>query len=305
MVDYDFKSLGGNIWCTLNLVQCLYGKCNEQCSLAPYFKKIVDLEDNCPEIVVQSAFDDVVINIGVSLGIHVARAYSSPFVVGALFAHPTYDVRGQSDTIFKGLSGNPLLATEAKRAAAFPVSKLWHHGSRGIQTLCTLYRTGCPTIIYSQKCFKVFVENHSRDAIFTWPFVSGNSYQNDEPYSRDRVARSYTLQVMTSVIMHVITICLLACGEDDLISSLDPVAVEATPSKSIQASSTDAFTCEKEQGRKRKREDASSKKQARPGSLRKIIPQYVSRYIDGQPIYTKVRVMDELQVEELERLSAE
>ncbi|KAI3640843.1 hypothetical protein MIR68_001721 [Amoeboaphelidium protococcarum] len=144
------------------------------------------------------------------------RAYSSPFVVGALFAHPTYDVRGQSDTIFKGFSGNPLLATKAKRAAAFPVSKLWHHGSRGIQTLCTLYRTGCPTILCSQKCFKVFVENDSRDAIFTWPFDSGNSNQNDEPYSRERVARSYTLQVMTSVIMQVITICLLACGEDDV-----------------------------------------------------------------------------------------
>ncbi|KAI3638399.1 hypothetical protein MIR68_003528 [Amoeboaphelidium protococcarum] len=159
------------------------------------------------------------------------RAYSSPFVVGALFAHPTYDVRDQSDTIFKGLSGNPLLATEAKRAAAFPVSKLWHHGSRGIQTLCTLYRTGCPTILYSQKCFKVFVENDSRDAIFAWPFDSGNSNQNDEPYSRERVARSYTLQVMTSVIMQVITICLLACGEDDLISSSNPMAVEAVKMK--------------------------------------------------------------------------
>ncbi|KAI3639761.1 hypothetical protein MIR68_002075 [Amoeboaphelidium protococcarum] len=159
------------------------------------------------------------------------RAYSSPFVVGALFAHPTYDVRDQSDTTFKGFSGNPLLATEAKRAAAFPVSKLWHHGSRGIQTLCTLYRTGCPTILYSQKCFKVFVENDSRDAIFAWPFDSGNSNQNDEPYSRERVARSYTLQVMTSVIMQVITICLLACGEDDLISSLNPMAVEAVKMK--------------------------------------------------------------------------
>ncbi|KAI3639782.1 hypothetical protein MIR68_002096 [Amoeboaphelidium protococcarum] len=259
-------------------------------------RNFVDLEDNSPEIVVQSAFDDVVTYIGFPLGLYVTRANFSPFVVGALFAHPTYDVRAQSDTIFKGLSGNPLLATEAQRATAFPVSKLWHHGSRGIQTLCTLYRTGCPTILYSQKCFKVFVENDSRDTVFTWPFDSGNSNQNKEPYSRERVARSYTLQVMTSVIMQVITICLLACGEDDLISYLNPVAVEATPLKSIQASSSDAFTCEKEQGRKRKREEVSSKKQARSGSLRNRISQYISGYIDGQPIYTKVRVMEELTV---------
>ncbi|KAI3633894.1 hypothetical protein MIR68_008068 [Amoeboaphelidium protococcarum] len=239
-----------------------------------------------PEIVVQSAFEDVVINIGVSLGIHVARAYSSPFVVGALFAHPTYDVRGQKSC----------------RLSSLQIMAPWF--SRDLNALHFISHSVSHYTL-SQKCFKVFVENDSRDAIFTWPFVSGNSYQNDEPYSRDRVARSYTLQVMTSVIMQVITICLLACGEDDLISSLNPMAVEATPLKSIQASSTDAFTCEKEQGRKRKREDASSKKQARSGSVRKRIPQFISGYIDGQPIYTKVRVMDELQVEELERLSAE
>ncbi|KAI3643818.1 hypothetical protein MP228_009982 [Amoeboaphelidium protococcarum] len=272
-----------------------------------YLRNFVDLEDNSPKIVVQSAFDDLVRYIGFQLGISVTSSYSSPFVVGALFADPTYDVRGQSDTIFKGLSGNPLLATETKRATAFPISKLWHHGSRGIQTLCSLYRTGCPTILYSQKCFKVFVENDSRDAILTWPFNSGNVNQSDQPYSRERAARSYSLQVMTSVIMQVITICLLAGGEDDEVSSLMPVAVEATPLKNIQAPITGAFTLEKEQGRKRKREDdALSKKQGRSGSLRNIVPQYISGYRDdGQPIYTKIRVMNESQLEELERISEE
>ncbi|KAI3631600.1 hypothetical protein MIR68_010483 [Amoeboaphelidium protococcarum] len=186
-------------------------------------------------ILLQSAFDDLVRQIGFSWGILVTRVYSSPFLVGALFADPTYDVRGQSDTILKGLSGSPLLATEAKRATDFPVSKLWHHGSRGIQTLC-------PQILLGVRQY-LTRRNASND----------NANQDDELYSRHMVAHSYTLQAMSSVIMQVITICVLAGGEDDMISSLMLVAVQTTTLKSIQASSTGAFTFEKEQGRKRKR----------------------------------------------------
>ncbi|KAI3645161.1 hypothetical protein MP228_011325 [Amoeboaphelidium protococcarum] len=74
--------------------------------------------------------------------------------------------------------------------------------------------------------------------------------------------------------MGVIIICLLACGEDYRVSFFESCAVvEPTPLTSIQAYSTDAFTFEKEQqGRKKREDDASLQKQARSGSLRNIVP---------------------------------
>ncbi|KAI3633538.1 hypothetical protein MIR68_008485 [Amoeboaphelidium protococcarum] len=125
-----------------------------------------------------------------------------PFIVGGILAQSQYDIRGRSDTVFKGLSQNTLLTTECKKASAFVLEKLWHHGSRGIQVFSTVQRTGSPTILYSQRALKAFVENDSRDAVLTWPCSSSLDGSSTVPFSMERVAASYTIRQMTSEIKH-------------------------------------------------------------------------------------------------------
>ncbi|KAI3640877.1 hypothetical protein MIR68_001755 [Amoeboaphelidium protococcarum] len=165
------------------------------------YRDLFSIDVSGSESVIQDAFDDLVMKVGSCLGISVKCIHNKSFIVGGVLARSKYDIRGRSDTVFKGWSGNSLLATECKNASAFPTDKLWHHGSRGIQTISTMYRSGCPTILYSQKAFKVFVESESRDAIYTWPFGDSVSADNRESYSRQKVAHFYSVQQITSVIL--------------------------------------------------------------------------------------------------------
>ncbi|KAI3630170.1 hypothetical protein MIR68_011605 [Amoeboaphelidium protococcarum] len=267
------------------------------------YRVLTSIDFSGSESAIQDSFDVLVAQIGSCLGITVQYIHNQSFIVGGVLARSKYDIRGRSNTIFKGWSGNALLATECKKASAFPVDKLWHHGSRGIQTISTMYRSGCPTILYSQKAFKVFVDNESRDAIHTWPFGDSDSADNREPYSRQMVAHSYSVQQMTSVILSVISICLLACGDDDRDSSLeDDLGLMQTPSKSFEYQSNVVSTG-KQVGNKRKRDGMDDdKKVSRAQKLSLTQPKFASGFDDGVPVYTYVRVMPDDRVSVLEQL---
>ncbi|KAI3632188.1 hypothetical protein MIR68_010024 [Amoeboaphelidium protococcarum] len=266
------------------------------------YREFVSLNLSGSESIIQDSFDALVVQVGSCLDITVRGFHNQSFVIGGILSRPHYDIRGRSDTLFRGWSGNALLATECKKASAFPTDKPWHHGSRGIQMISTMYRAGCPTILYSQQAFKVFVENDAREAIHTWPFGSSDSADDREPYSKEMVARSYCIEQMTGVILSVISICLLACGDDDRDVSLeDDLSQTKTPLKSYEFQSTGISTG-KQIGNKRKRDGEDDQKVARSQKLQLIQPKFLSGFINIAPMYSRVRIMPEDEVRDLEQL---
>ncbi|KAI3643694.1 hypothetical protein MP228_009858 [Amoeboaphelidium protococcarum] len=238
------------------------------------YRDFVSLDESTSEIIVESMFERPQI----------------PFIVGGILARSQYDIRGRSDTIFQDRSQNFILATECKKASAFVADKLWHHGSRGIQTFSTMYRSGCPTILFSQKAFKLFVENESRNAVLTWPVSSGQDTTCSVPFSLDMVATSYSVEYMSSNIKNVIAICLMASGADGLDSTLKKAGAEQmTPVKNSVFTSNDAQTGE-QVGKKRKLGGDEEWKLVRSARLRAVTPKFISGLVDEQPVYTTVRV---------------
>ncbi|KAI3643219.1 hypothetical protein MP228_012774 [Amoeboaphelidium protococcarum] len=188
--------------------------------------------------------------------------------------------RLRSDTVFKGLSQNTLLVTVCKKASAFVPEKVWHHGSRGIQVFSTMYRTGSPTILYSQKALKAFVENDSRDAVFTWPCTSSLDGSSTVPFSMERVAASYAIWQMTSEIEQSIAICLMTQGDEVLESSMIKVAVR----------------------KKRKLGGDEERTQDRSTRLQAIPLKFVSNFIDVKPVCTTGRVASDDLIQQMEGL---
>ncbi|KAI3646059.1 hypothetical protein MP228_008987 [Amoeboaphelidium protococcarum] len=267
------------------------------------YRKLVSLEENVSENVVQTAFGSLVIRIGTCLGISVEHFHQESYIVGGILANSEYDIRGRLDSVFNGWSGNSLLATECKRASAFLPDKMWHHGSRGVQTLSTLFVTGCPTILYSQKAFKIFVENDSRDAVYTWTTSCFNeSSDNSVPYSREMIASSYGIENMTSVILQVISMCLLACGRDDLDSSVVEAEELKTPAKTSLAKSSEVLSGQ-QVGKTIREGRSDAIKYARSQKLKPMQPRFMSGFVNGTPSYTTVRIAPDDLVKKIETLT--
>ncbi|KAI3646211.1 hypothetical protein MP228_009139 [Amoeboaphelidium protococcarum] len=252
------------------------------------YRDFVGLDESTSEIIVESMFESLVVRIGSCLGIIIYHRPQSPFIVGGILARSQYDIRGRSDTIFQDRSQNFILATECKKASAFVADKLWHHGSRGIQTLSTMYRTGCPTILFSQKAFKLFVENESRNSVFSWPVSSGQDTTGSVPFSLDMVAASYSVDVF-----------------DGLDSTLRKAGAEQmTPVKNSVFTSKDAQTGE-QVGKKRKLGGDEEWKLVRSARLRAVTPKFISGFADELPVYTTIRVGSDDLIQQMAALDVE
>ncbi|KAI3630085.1 hypothetical protein MIR68_011520 [Amoeboaphelidium protococcarum] len=98
----------------------------------------------------------------------------------------------------------------------------------------------------------------------------------------------------------------MAFGDGDLDSSLRKVAGEyqRTPVKYSVVTRQGAQTGE-QVGKKRKLGDDEERKQARSAKLRAIAPKFISDFVDGQPVYTTVRVASEELIRQMEALDIE
>ena len=83
---------------------------------------------------------------------------------------PSYTYLSNTDSLIERFD-NVLIATEAKTTLTFPRQPEWYKNSRGAQALIAVYVYNAPTFLYSNRSFKVFVENLDRDKIFTFPFA--------------------------------------------------------------------------------------------------------------------------------------
>ena len=248
------------------------------------------LVDDTLESDIQSQFIGLVEAIADRLDIDLISSSETKVIVGGILARYQYDLRSNTDPHFLNTSGLNLIASEAKTHRKFGLGEMWYHGSRGIQILSALYAFNCPTFLFTQRQWKLFVETRDRNAILTFPYDD-----NDEHTPH---VNSSLVQPMGTTFLKAIVICLLS-RRVSLEESMKAVTLEEstqvkeTPRKSII---------------KPKYFDTSDKPKRQSARLQKAsnlefgkkIPSFVSGYVEGQPIYTIVRVVPEEIVEGIE-----
>ena len=241
-----------------------------------------NLPDDTLESDIQGGFIGLVISIATSLRLRIRPKLETNIIVGGMLARNQYDLRSETDPHFQNTSGLNLIASEAKTHRTFATGEMWYHGSRGIQVLSALYVFNCPTFLFTQKQWKLFVENSDRNAIIlTFPYGVSDAHT---PH-----VNSSLVQPMGTTFLKAIVICLLSqrvCLEESVIA--------VTLAESSQAKETPEKTTIKpkyfESPEKPTRHSAREKKETYFECGKKI-PSFVSGYVEGRPIYTTIRVI--------------
>jgi hypothetical protein len=159
-----------------------------------------------------------------------------------------------------------------------------YHNSRGIQLLSALYAFNCPTFLFTQKQWKLFVENTERNAITTFPY---DMIADHTPH-----VNSSLVQPMGTTFLKAIVICILSNRESQICRA------KATPTEETsQVLETPQKTTIKRKyfdtGEKPQRQSGRIKGRSElPDSVKKV-PSFISGYVDGKPIYRSVRVVEE------------
>lgn len=238
------------------------------------------LDEDASESVIQSRFIGLVKCISTYLRIDLDTNSETKIIVGGILSRYQYDLRSKTDPHFLNTGGLNLIASEAKTHRTFSLGEMWYHGSRGIQVLSALYAFGCPTFLFTQRQWKLFVENSDRSAIFTFPYDNND---NHTPH-----VNSSLVQPMGTTFLKAIVICLLSRrfsleGSMKAITLEESSQVKETPKKIIIK--TKYFDTPD----KPKRQSARLQKGTKLEYGNKI-PSFVSGYAEGQPIYSMIRV---------------
>ena len=131
-----------------------------------FFSRFRRLPDDASEANVQSMFICLVAQIAVVLGVDFGVGSETKIVVGGILARMEYDLRSCTDpNFFDPDTKRRLLGTEVKTALTFTDRDMWHHKSRGIQSISAMYSFNCPVLLLTQKIWKLIVENRDRNAI--------------------------------------------------------------------------------------------------------------------------------------------
>jgi hypothetical protein len=237
------------------------------------------LADDAAESDIQSRFIDIVQTIAYALGVDLDTSSETKIIVGGILARYEYDLRSNTDPHFVSTSGVDLIASEAKTHRTFGLGEMWYHGSRGIQVLSALYAFNCPTFLFTQRQWKLFVENTDRNAILTFPYDDNDTHT---PH-----VNSSLVQPMGTTFLKAIVICLLS-RRVSLEESMKAVTLE----ESTQVKETPRKTIIKpkyfdtpDKPKRARLQKASNLE------FGKKIPSFVSGYVEGQPIYSLVRVV--------------
>ena len=161
--------------------------------------------------------------------------------------------------------------------------------SRGIQVLSALYAFNCPTFLFTQRQWKLFVETRDRNAILTFPC---NDNEANTPH-----VNSSLVQPMGTKFLKAIVICLLS-RRVSLVESMTAVNLE----ESTQIKETPKTTIIKPKyfDTPEPKSRYARLQQASNLEFGKKIPSFVSGYVEGQPIYSLVRVVPQEMVAVIE-----
>ena len=152
------------------------------------------------EATVETHFSKLVNEIARCLEVYVCPYAQKNIIVGGLLAMNEYDFRSKVDTYFvDSEAGVCRLATEAKNEKTWPANSLWYRKSRGVQVLSAMYHFNCPTILYTSKQWKMFMESLDRKKINTLPF---------NRFGTDIISKSSAVGEVGPDLVAVIVICL-------------------------------------------------------------------------------------------------
>ena len=240
-----------------------------------------NLPDDTAESDIQWQFGGLVSSISFSLGIRIRPKSETKIIVGGILARYQYDLRSKTDPHFLNTSGLNLIASEAKTHRTFGLGEMWYHGSRGTQVLSALYAFNCPTLLFTQRQWKLFVENRDRNAILTFPY--------DDDHEHTPHVNSSLVQPMGTTFLKAIVICLLSRRvtlEESMkaFNLKEASQVKETPRKTIIKPKY--FDTPDNPKRQSARLQKGTKLE-----LGRKIPSFVSGYAEGQPIYTMIRVV--------------
>jgi hypothetical protein len=252
--------------------------------------RFIALPEDTLESTIQWQFGGLVETIADRLDVDLLSDSETKIIVGGILARYEYDIRSKCDPHFLNADGVHLIATEAKTRRTFGLGEMWYHSSRGIQVLSALYAFNCPTFLFTQGQWKLFVENNERNSILTFPY--------DDDIDHSPHINSSLVQPMGPAFLKAIVVCLLS-KRDSLVESMKAVSIE----ESSQVMETPKKTIIKP-----KYFDTSEKPQRQSARLQKSSgsnygkkqPSFVSGYIDGLPLYSTVRVLPQEVVSRIE-----
>lgn len=233
------------------------------------------LPDDTPEITIEHAFVGIVSNIAILLGLSIGSTSQTKVVVGGPLAKHEYDLRSSTDThFFKLFSNIKMIASEAKTKKSFPPLHVWYNTSRGVQVFAALYAHGCPTFLYTQDQWKIFVENDARNAILTYPF----DYTQELAHTGSVWAHR-----MGPTFIRAIVICLLSTRNEQVHTPEKIPLVFETPQ--TRAGRAGQNPSPEDQPAHEVRRSARLKKKSRT-----LMPSFLSGYKNGVPVYSDIRV---------------
>ena len=242
------------------------------------------LPEDTPEGTIKVQFLALVASIAARGLIPLCAANGTKIIVGGILARYQYDLRSSTDPNFSNTEERYLIASEVKTQRTFASGEMWYHGARGIQVLSAMYAFNCPTFLLTQKQWKLFVENGERNAILTFPY---GDTADDDPH-----VKSTLVQSMGTTFLKAIVICLLS-QRVPLVQSKESSQIAETP-KNEEVKSEYLRS-----SKKRQKLAAPLKKTPGPYNVKKE-PSFVSGYIDGQPIYSEVRILTQEAVSRIE-----
>ena len=248
------------------------------------------LPEDTLESDIQSRFIDLVGSIASRFGVDLDTSSETKIIVGGILARYQYDLRSKTDPHFLDINGVHLIASEAKTHKKFAPGEMWYHGSRGIQVLSALYAFNAPTFLFTQKQWKLFVENKERNAVLTYPY---NDDVNHTPH-----VNSSLVYPMGTTFLKTIVICLLS-RKESLVDAKNEMSIQ----EESQVMETPKKTIIKEKffetSKKPQRQSARLQKASESNYVKKQ-PSFVSGYMDGQPLYEVVRVLPQEVVSRIE-----
>jgi hypothetical protein len=239
------------------------------------------------ESTIQSAFIALVGSLATNLGISITSDSEKAVIVGGILAHPEYDVHSRTDAFFLGPTMAPFLATEVKTNQTFPPQEMWYHGCRGVQVLSALYAYNCPTLLITQRQFKLFAENKERTAVFTYPYGTNARHS---PH-----VNASLLQPMGTTLLKVVAICVLSSQEESQPqSSQGPKSPRTPPRKVVKDRHWNTIR------KPLRKSPRLAEKQSNVSSAAKRTPTFISGYCEGKPVRSEIRVLSDDIVQAIE-----
>jgi hypothetical protein len=228
------------------------------------------------EAYIQANFNSFATSLADNLEIPTFNADQTSFCVGGILARHELDIFGRSDIIITNVLGRALISTEIKTMKKLPSNGPWYHGSRGVQVFSALYSYNCPTILFNQSRWNLFVENSERNSVMML-----SSDTSSEP-------KSTCTEEIDDDFLKALVICILSERkslthvEGEASSKCEvahqvPNPEQPTPSNvGNESSSADASA-------------GDNNHHISPINIEKQ-PSFVSGFENGLPVYTTIRI---------------